>query len=68
MQVFEKLRSWKESLKENVATAKTAIKNVVSNPSLRLLLIYRSLANHVAFIFIISLPLRVEYGMPEWMA
>lgn len=68
LNVYEKLTSWKHSLKTNLETAKTAIKNVVSNKSLRLLLLYRSLANHVAFIFIISLPLRVQYGMPEWMA
>lgn len=68
LNVYEKLTSWRQSLKTNLDTAKTAIKNVVSNKSLRLLLLYRSLANHVAFIFIISLPLRVQYGMPEWMA
>lgn len=68
LHIYEKLTSWKESLKKNVDTAKIAIKNVVWNKSLRLLLLYRSLANHVAFIFIISLPLRVQYGMPEWMA
>lgn len=68
LSVYEKLTSWRHSLKTNLETAKIAIKNVVSNKSLRLLLLYRSLANHVAFIFIISLPLRVQYGMPEWMA
>ncbi len=68
LNIYEKLTWRKESLRKNIDTAKIAIKNVMSNPSLRLLLIYRSLANHVAFIFIISLPLRVQYGMPEWMA
>lgn len=47
VQVYEKLLSWKEAFKTNVATAKTAIKNVVSNSSLRTLLVYRSLASHV---------------------
>ncbi len=61
LNIYEKLTWRKESLRKNIDTAKIAIKNVMSNPSLRLLLIYRSLANHVAFIFIISLPSRYNF-------
>ena len=68
VQVYEKLLSWKEAFKTNVATAKTAIKNVVSNSSLRTLLVYRSLASHVWFLFIISLPICTQYGMPTRVA
>ncbi|MEI6774190.1 MAG: hypothetical protein WCL18_05340 [bacterium] len=39
-----------------------------TSKKLRTLMMYRSLANHVAFLFIISLPIRVEYGMPPRMA
>jgi hypothetical protein len=66
--VQEKLSSIKRVISKNYETAKTALKNVFHDKNMRLLLIYRSLANHVAFLFVISLPLRVEAGMPAWLA
>ena len=64
----EKLSSIKDIIRNHYETAKTAFKNVFSNKNMRTLLIYRSLANHVAFLFIVSLPLRVQAGMPAWLA
>lgn len=58
--VQEKLETFKVVLIKNYETAKNALNNVFRNKNLRLLLIYRSLANHVAFFFIISLPILVD--------
>jgi MFS family permease len=52
----------------HIQVAKQAFKNVFMNKKLRLLLIYRSLANHVAFFYLVSLPIRVAYGMEPWLA
>lgn len=68
VQIYQKFLSRKDSLHQNVTTAKIAIKNVVSNSSLKMLLLYRSLANHVSFLFIISLPICTQRGMPDWIA
>ncbi|MEI7557902.1 MAG: hypothetical protein WCJ45_03615 [bacterium] len=38
------------AIQENRETAKTAIANVFKNRSMRLLVIYRSLSHHVAFL------------------
>ena len=58
--IQEKLSSFKKIVIKNYETAKTALKNVFHNKNMRTFLIYRSLANHVAFLFIISLPLRIQ--------
>jgi len=63
-----KIQWWRDALIKNYITAKTACINVFTSKKLRTLMMYRSLANHVAFLFIISLPIRVEYGMPPRMA
>lgn len=65
--VQEKLDTFKAVLLKNFETAKNALSNVFKNKNLRLFLIYRSLANHVAFFFIISLPVLVDNGMEEWL-
>lgn len=58
--IQKKLSSFKAVLWENYETAKIACKNVFCSKNLRIFLLYRSLANHVAFLFLVSLPLRVE--------
>ncbi|MEI8252326.1 MAG: hypothetical protein WCG25_00910 [bacterium] len=58
--IKEKLSSVKKIFLKNYDTAKIALKNVFKSKNMRIFLIYRSLANHVAFLFIISLPLRVQ--------
>lgn len=65
--IQEKLETFKVVLMKNYETAKNALNNVFKNKNLRLFLIYRSLANHVAFFFIISLPVMVDNGMQEWL-
>lgn len=64
----KKFKSFAHALKINYKTAKDAFKNVLGNSKLKLLLIYRSLGNHVAFFPIILLPVLVENGMPEWIS
>jgi MFS family permease len=49
-------------------TAKQAMQNIMQNSRLRLLLLYRSLANHVAFLPLIILPTLSERGMPNWFS
>jgi len=66
--IQEKLSSIKKIIIKNYETAKTALKNVFWNKNMKTFLIYRSLANHVAFLFIISLPLRLEAWMEPWLA
>jgi MFS-type transporter involved in bile tolerance (Atg22 family) len=65
--VQEKLQTFRAVLIKNYETAKNALNNVFRNKNLRLFLIYRSLANHVSFFFIISLPVLVDGGMQEWL-
>lgn len=62
------VRSFKQAIKLNLMTAKDAFKNIFYNSKLKLLLIYRTLANHVAFFPIILLPVLAENGMPEWFS
>jgi hypothetical protein len=64
--IQEKFDSFKHILSKNFDVAKTALKKVFFDKNMRLLLIYRSLSSHVAFFFIISLPILVEDGMEEW--
>lgn len=64
--IQEKRETFQAVLVKNYETAKNALNNVFKNKNLRLFLIYRSLANHVAFFFIISLPVMVNNGMQEW--
>lgn len=59
-QLSRKISNIKETIIKNYETAKVALKNVFWNKGMRTFLIYRSLANHVAFLFVISLPLRVD--------
>lgn len=66
--IQEKLSSFKKIVIKNYETAKIALKNVFHNKNMRTFLIYRSLANHVAFLFIISLPLRLQAWMEPWLA
>jgi len=66
--IKEKLSSVKKIFLKNYDTAKIALKNVFKSKNMRIFLIYRSLANHVAFLFIISLPLRVQAWMEPWLA
>ncbi len=54
------------SLKHNIDTAKLAIHNVFTNSKIKLLLIYRTLANHVSFFPLILLPTLSDSGMPDW--
>jgi len=63
--IIQKFNNFRELFVKNIEIAKTAFQNVFYNPNLRLLLIYRSFANHVAFFFIISLPVLVQGGMSE---
>lgn len=65
--IQEKLDSFKKILHKNIAVAKQAIKNVFTNENLKTFLIYRTLSSHVAFFFIVSLPVLVSNGMQEWM-
>ena len=62
------IKSVKHAFKENYKTAKKAFINVFKNSKLKLLLVYRSLANHVAFFPIILLPVLSENGMPDWVS
>jgi len=64
--IQEKFDSFKHILSKNFYVAKTALKKVFFDKNMRLLLIYRSLSSHVAFFFIISLPVLLENGMEEW--
>ena len=66
--INKKINTLKKVLVKNYETAKNALNNILTNNKLKLLLIYRSLANHVAFLYIISLPICVENGMEPWMA
>jgi MFS family permease len=62
------VKSVKHALKQNYQTAKDAFLNIMQNSKLKLLLIYRSFANHVAFFPIILLPVLSDNGMPEWIS
>ncbi len=62
------VKSVKQELKANYQTAKDAFLNILKNSKLKLLLVYRSLANHVAFFPIILLPVLSDNGMPEWIS
>ena len=68
----QSLKSRKQSaaalFKENINTAKEAFNNVLHNSRLRLILVYRSLANHVAFFPLIVLPVMSDGGMPDWFS
>ncbi|EKE26096.1 MAG: Transport protein [uncultured bacterium (gcode 4)] len=59
--------SWiRNILNDNIKTAKKWLKNVFYNSKLRLILIYRSLSNHVAFFYVILLPFLLKQWMPDW--
>lgn len=66
--IKEKLSNAKKIFLKNYDTAKSALRNVFKSKNMKIFLIYRSLANHVAFLFIISLPLRVQAWMEPWLA
>ncbi|MDD4628644.1 MAG: MFS transporter [Candidatus Peribacteraceae bacterium] len=51
----------------NLATAREAFSSVFKSARLRLLLIYRSLANHVAYLPLVILPVLVKDGMVSWV-
>ncbi|MEI8009246.1 MAG: hypothetical protein WCI00_07955 [bacterium] len=55
-----KLLGIKKILLTSYTTTKNTIRNILMNKNMRVFMIYRSLANHVAFLAIISLPLRVK--------
>jgi hypothetical protein len=65
--IIKKFENLKEIRNENIQIAKSAFKNVFGNSNLKVLVIYRSLANHVAFFFIIALPVLSSNGMNEWL-
>jgi MFS family permease len=66
--IKDKLFSIKRIFLDNYETAKNALRNIFVSKDMRTLLIYRSLSNHVAFLFIISLPLRIQVWMEPWLA
>lgn len=63
--IHKKMMTIKEAIQKNRETAKTAIANVFKNKKTRLLVIYRSLSHHVAFFWIIFLPMLSNNGMPD---
>jgi MFS family permease len=63
--IHKKMMTIKEAIQKNRETAKTAIANVFKNKKMRLLVIYRSLSHHVAFFWIIFLPMLSNNGMPD---
>ena len=63
-----KLLGIKKILLTSYITTKNTIRNILMNKNMRVFMIYRSLANHVAFLAIISLPLRVKAWMDPWLA
>ena len=66
--IKEENSSFKQVWKNNVVTAKTAIKNVFHNSKLKTFLLYRSLSHHMLFLGIILLPVLSSHGMPDWYA
>ncbi len=61
-----KFISIKHSLKNNLDTLKNSLKIFFEDKKLKILLAYRSLANHVSFFWIILLPTLSENKMPDW--
>lgn len=62
-----KFSSFGHFFEEHWRTIKEALANVWHKKPLRLLLLYRSLANHVSFLPLVVLLLLVGAGMPDWM-
>lgn len=62
-----KFSSISHLFKEHWDTTKSALLNIWHKPTLRLLLAYRSLANHVSFFSLLILLLLVSAGMENWM-
>ncbi len=58
--------TFKELMQENIDTAKNALKNVFFNSKLRFLLIYRSLSNPVAFLYVVFAPIVINAWMSDW--
>ena len=63
----EKIQWTKKLFIKSFETAKSALKNVFTDQDLKTILLYRTFANHVAFLFVVSLPHLVEQWMQDWL-
>lgn len=64
--IKQQFKSFKHAVKENVDTAKSALKTVFNSKQLKFFLLYRSLSHHVLFFGIILLPMLSNKGMANW--
>ncbi len=56
----------KNLFNKNLKTAKIGLKNVFHNNKLKLILIYKSLSNPVAYLYVVFVPIIISDWMPEW--
>lgn len=64
--IKESIKGFKWLFLKWFETGKTAIINVFKDEDMKTILLYRTFANHVSFLAIISLPLLVDHGMQDW--
>lgn len=64
--IRQKIEGVKKLFIKSYQTAKSAIIHVFKNKDMKVILLYRTFANHVSFLFVLSLPLLVDYGMEDW--
>lgn len=64
--ITEKVSWVKNNLIHNYKTAKNGLHNVFFDRKLRLILIYKSLSNPVAYFYVIFIPFVLRAWMPDW--
>lgn len=66
--IVDKVKSFKESIKLNIDTWISALKDVFGNKDLKLYLIYRCLSHHAKFFAVLLLPILADKWMPNWLS
>ena len=66
--IVEKFKTFKESLKLNIDTWISAMRDVFWNKDLKLYLVYRCLSHHAKFFWILLLPILASKWMEDWVS
>ena len=67
-QITQKFKTFKESLRLNIDTWISAIKDVFGNKDLKLYLIYRCFSHHAKFFWVLLLPILASKWMEDWIS
>ena len=66
--IKEKFKTFKKSIKANIDTWISAMKDVFWNKDLKLYLVYRCLSHHAKFFWILLLPILASKWMEDWLS